>query len=36
MKIIPKWSRASLPSFQQMAVQDCSGEVGWDKKHFIG
>ena len=26
MKIIPTWPRASLPWFQQIVLQDCSGE----------
>ena len=33
MKIIPTWPRVSLPRFHQTALQNRSGEVGWDKKN---
>ena len=36
MKIIPTWPRVSLPRFHQMALQDCTGEVGEDKIYIIG
>ena len=36
MKIIPTWPRANLPRFPQTALQDCTGEVDYDKIHYIG